>query len=295
MWKTILKRNPQLFFFLGDNVYIDSPTFPEYQRYLYYRRQSQPDYRKLCATAGIYAIWDDHDFGTNDCAGGPDIHNPKWKVPVWNVFRRNWNNPAYGGGEKQPGCWFDFVHGDIHFIFLDGRFYRSKRRKNSKEAPTMLGKAQLEWLLRTLKNSKGKIIVILSPVPWVGGNPDKWNGFPEEREQIFSFIEKNKIEGVMLMSADRHRSDVLVTRRKKGYDLYEFMSSRLTNVHTHGRAGPKDGALFSYNKKCSFGLVTFDTTKDDPEVLYQIINIDNDEIHQFRLRRSQMTFATKKE
>ncbi len=293
MWKTIAARKPELFFFLGDNVYIDNPTFPDYQRYLYYRRQSQPDFRKLCMNTGIYAIWDDHDFGTNDCAGGPDLKKPAWKIPVWKVFQQNWPNPYFGGGEKQPGCWFDFVHGDIHFIFLDGRMYRTTKRMAKGKTPTMLGPAQLQWLLNTLKNSKAKFIVIISPVPWIGGNPDKWTGFPEEREKIFSFIEKHKIEGVLLMSADRHRSDLLVTRRKKGYDFYEFMSSRLTNVHTHGKAGKKDGALKSYNKKCSFGIVEFDTTKADPEVLYRVINIDNQEIYTFRRKRSEMMFKKK--
>ena len=98
----------------------------------------------------------------------------------------------------------------------------------------------------------------------------------------------DQIEGVVLLSADRHRSDLLVTRRPRAYDLYEFTSSKLTNHHTHRTIDEKDGALFSYNKKCSFGLVTIDTTLADPEITYQIITLDNELIHTFRLWRSQL-------
>ena len=107
-----------------------------------------------------------------------------------------------------------------------------------------------------------------------------------EREQIFAFLEANRIDGVILISADRHRSDVWRIEREDGYDLYEFESSKLTNIHTH-KVMP--GALFGYNKKCSFGLLRFDTTKPDPQVTYQIINIDNELIYELSLRKSQLT------
>ena len=118
MWNTIASHNPLAFLFLGDNVYIDNPTRPAVQQYCYYRRQSRPEFRNFVASSAIYAIWDDHDFTTNDGRGGPQINKPNWKIPVWHVFRDNWNNPYYGGGENQPGCWFDFSIGDVDFFML---------------------------------------------------------------------------------------------------------------------------------------------------------------------------------
>jgi hypothetical protein len=47
-----------------------------------------------------------------------------------------------------------------------------------------------------------------------------------------------------------------------------------------------------YNKKYSFGLLTFDTTTPDPEVTYQIISIDDEVIWKFSLKRSQLTYET---
>ena len=88
--------------------------------------------------------------------------------------------------------------------------------------------------------------------------------FREERAEIFDFLAENRIEGVILISADRHRSDAWRIERPNGYPLYEFESSRLTNEAVH-KLMP--GALFGYNEKQSFGLLAFDTSVPDHTVI----------------------------
>ena len=83
---------------------------------------------------------------------------------------------------------------------LDGRYYRQTETlgRTGKFDPngSMLGPVQKEWLKKTLKQSQRKFIILAAPVPWSVGtvpdNPgadrDKWDGFPNEREEIYSFI-----------------------------------------------------------------------------------------------------------
>jgi len=283
MWDVIASQALSAFFFLGDNVYIDLPNCRTKQRVHYYRRQLRPEYRRLTASTSIYAIYDDHDLGKNDCAGGLDPFTPDWKFQSWKVFKENWNNPYYGGEEKQPGCWFDFSIGDVDFFMLDNRYYRSFKDG------TMLGPVQKKWLLSQLNRSTATFKVIASGTLWTEyadkGGKDSWWGVKEEREEIFSFIDKEKINGVILLSADRHRSDVYQIKRPDGYDLYEFESSKLTNTHTHPT---KKKALFSYNTGNFFGLLNFDLTKADPEVTFQCITIDNKSVYSQTLKRSQL-------
>jgi alkaline phosphatase D len=278
MWNTIAATRPDAFLLLGDNIYSDAPKSPEMQHYCYYRRQSRPEYRAFTSQTPIYSIWDDHDFGTNDCQGGPDIDIPDWKRPVWNVFRKNWVNSAYGGGQTNPGIYYDFYIGNIHFIMLDGRYYRNLNKTDSARSD-MLGPVQLAWLKKTIGGSTGRLKVLCSPVPWVfqakGDSKDTWNGFKEQRHEIFGYLTKNKVTGVVLMSADRHRSDLWKIPRENDYPLYEFNSSRLTNQHVHPEMKQ---AEFSYNRKQSFGTVEFDTTVKDPTIRYQIHSIDGEEI-----------------
>ncbi|MEM9018264.1 MAG: alkaline phosphatase D family protein, partial [Verrucomicrobiota bacterium] len=228
---------------------------------------------------------DDHDFGDNDCMPGPEIEKPTWKRPVLEIFRENWANPGYGGGEENPGCWYDFQIGDVQFFLIDGRYYRDRKSKS------MLGAYQKQWLLDGLAASDATFKAIVSPVPFTPGikpgSLDPWDGYAEEREEIFSFIEDKEIEGVFLVAADRHRTDLRTIERENGYDLYEFMSSRLTNRHTHPVV-ETPGLIWGYRDQCSFGLMEFDTTNEDPQVTFRCIDIDGVEHYSYTLRASAL-------
>ncbi|MEZ5303859.1 MAG: alkaline phosphatase D family protein [Verrucomicrobiales bacterium] len=289
MWDTIRAQEVDAFLAMGDNVYIDTPEVPETQRYCYYRRQSRPEWRRFTAGTPVFSIYDDHDFGDNDCHGGPDIELPTWKRPVVQLFRENWANAYYAGGEDPPGCWQHFSLGDIDFIMLDTRYYREKPKKDG--STSMLGPVQVAWLKDRLREAKGTFKVLVSSVPWAMGTKpgslDTWDGHSAERAEIFDFIAKEKIGGIVLISADRHRSDAWKIERPGAYDLYEFSSSRLTNIHTHP---VMKASLFGFNQACSFGRIDFDTAADDPAVTYRIIDIDGHEQGKLELKRSQLGF-----
>ncbi len=281
VWDVVRRFQPRAFLTLGDNVYIDDPESPDQQRLMYYQRQSRPEFRRLVGSTPVYAIWDDHDFAMDDSEGGPEVNVPYWKPMVLDIFKQNWVNPSYGDADR-PGVWFDFEIGDVHFILLDGRYYREDAGRWSGgeriENASMLGPHQKEWLRQTLTGSDATFKVLVSPVPWkyeakCSGvrTLDGWYGYSEEREEIFSWIEDQNIEGVVLISSDRHRSDAWLIDREDGYDFYEFSSGHFTNQHTHDVL---EGSLFGFNTKNSFGLLTFDTDADDPHVTYQIVDID---------------------
>ena len=168
----------------------------------------------------------------------------------------------------------------------DGRYYRDFKKG------TMLGPAQKKWLKEKLRASTATFKVIASGTLWTEtadkGGKDSWWGVPEEREEIFSLIEEEKINGVFLLSADRHRTDVYRIKRPDGYDLYEFETSKLTNNHTHGT---KKEAIFSYNKGNFFGLLDFDLTKNDPEMTFRCITMEDKEVYSLTLRKSQLSHS----
>jgi alkaline phosphatase D len=289
MWNTIASRQPDALLQLGDNVYIDLPEQPgALHRYTYYQRQSRPEYRKLVASTPVYAIWDDHDAAIDDIWLGPYLDRPAWKMPMLDLFRENWNNPAYGS-ESAPGCWFKFSAGPVEVFMLDCRFYRTNPFRPVR---TMLGAEQKAWLLDGLKSSKATFKLIASSVPWAPeakpGSRDTWDGFAEEREEIFAEIEKHRIGGVLLLSADRHRSEAWEIKRPGGGAFYDLLSARLTNIHTHECV---PGAIFCYNDKCSFGLLTFEE-RGEPQVRYEVVDIDGRTQHTLTLKLSDLQHGT---
>jgi len=285
VWDRILKYEPQAILLMGDNVYLDIPDTPgAFHQYTMYRRQSRMEFRRLMSATPVHAIWDDHEF-MDDIWMGPYRDRPHWKMPTLDFFRQNWPNPDFGSAEW-PGVWHQFSVADVDFFMLDGRFYRTHPFD---EDATMLGPEQLAWLKKSLKASNATFKVLVSPVNWIMGSKegsrDTWQGFPRERNAIFDFLAENRIEGVFLLSSDRHRADIWKIDRPNGYPLWEFANGQLTNLHTHPTV-PE--AEFSYNEKNHFGLLHFRTDIADPWVAYKIISIDGDAVHTHLVRLSEM-------
>ena len=301
IWDTIRQWNPHSFLFLGDNTYFNIPDDPAHQKYFFYRRQSRPEFQRLTASTAMYFIWDDHDFAGNDSHGGPCVNTPAWKKDVvLPIFKQNSVNPSYGQSGN-PGCYFSFSIGDVDFFMLDTRYYREDPMHAH---ASMLGPVQREWLLNELESSDATFKILASSIPWKygvkGGNQisdtfdrrqpgtwDVWEGFPFERTAIFNFIEEEEIEGVFLMSADRHRSDAYVINRPRGYDFYEAMTSHLTKSGGHSLM---KNAIFSHEGKPMFGLLTFTMGIEDPVLKYRVIDIDNNPVDSLVVRRSQLEF-----
>ena len=123
------------------------------------------------------------------------------------------------------------------------------------------------------------------------GSRDTWDGFPEERKELFDFIKDHRVEGVILMAADRHRSDLRVMKPAGGYPLYEVMSSRLTNVHVHKMLDRAKGSRFIMGTTAlSFGMLDFDTTTEDPEVKYTMVTIDGAAAKSYTIKLSELSF-----
>ena len=205
---------------LGDNVYIDDPEeFYGLETIVTPVGIPEPEWKNLVSKTSMHAIYDDHDFGLDDCIPGSLVDQPVWKKSVLKNFTQNWNNPAVGGGPQNPGCWQSFTLGKVQVILLDCRYYRDRTKKS------MLGPVQ--------KNGSGKLcfnrmrpLNYASSVPFSEGikpgSKDPWDGYPEEREEIFSLIEKERVEGVLLIAADRHRIDLRKIERPKGYDFWNL-------------------------------------------------------------------------
>ena len=70
IWDAVLDYRPELFVFLGDNVYGDvtSAALTEL-REAYARAATVEGYAKVRATVPVRAMWDDHDYGQNDAGG----------------------------------------------------------------------------------------------------------------------------------------------------------------------------------------------------------------------------------
>lgn len=194
-------------------------------------REDEP-LRELLAACPVWAQWDDHELG-NDYDGG-DL-NPRYseqqRREAYQAFfdympiRRS---QATGEAFR---IYRSFRYGALaEFFILDCRQYRSRSvqrdgggldprafilptleldsiRKMHDPVRTMLGAEQLAWLQENLRTSTARWKFVLSSVPFTSlliMPYDRWDGYAAERYELLRYIDEQRIDGVILLSADIH-------------------------------------------------------------------------------------------
>jgi alkaline phosphatase D len=103
----------------------------------------------------------------------------------------------------------------------------------------MFGEQQMEWLKSALAGSNAtfKIIANGSQVLNPASPFDCFRKFPQEYQELMSFIRSEKISGIMFLSGDRHHSEVIKVEGLVPYPLYDITASPLTaGTHVFGDA-----------------------------------------------------------
>jgi alkaline phosphatase D len=184
-----------------------------------------------------YAIWDDHDYGSNDADKSYVL-----KETSRRVFMDYWGNPSYGMNGQ--AIYTKFLWGDAEFFLTDNRWFRSNDRLpdsingSINKDKKFFGDEQMEWLKNALIQNAGdtairfRIIVTGSQVLNSLSPYNCLHHYPAEYDELMKFIADNKINGVLFLTGDRHHSEIIRTERAGAYPLYDITVSPLTsNAH----------------------------------------------------------------
>ena len=315
IWDAVIETKPQLFAFLGDNIYADTEDM-EVMRAKYALLGKQPGYQKLKQTCPIIATWDDHDYGANDAGA----EYPK-KRESQQVFLDFFGVPKDDPRRKQEGVYSSCLYGPkgkrVQVILLDGRYFRSPLKKgfkpgepgegyrgiyapNTDPAATMLGATQWGWLEAQLKIPADLRIIGsgVQVVPDEHGS-EMWGNFPNERKKLFRLIRDTKANGVIILSGDRHLAEISRLpadhRDGVGYPLYDVCSSSL---NTPSGNFTKSKVRFANEVNSyrvgltyfdvNFGNVLIDWDQADPVIRLQVREEKGGVVLQQRLHLSQL-------
>ena len=265
-------QRPDFFMHLGDTIYADingvARQLPEFWAKYRRNREDLSSEGCYCATS-IYATWDDHEV-VNDF--GPGHHlapiGRKAFLDYWPIRHRE------GEGDR---IYRSFRWGQAAEIFiLDVRQYRNAAKN------TMLGAMQKRWLFDSLARSSATFKFIATPVPMVGGGLDRWDGYPKERQELFSFIKEKKIGGVVFLSADLHYAAISKIPNSGGLkDITAGPIGAPVNRITNGTA-----SRFEYflAENFNFAKITIDPKNDPRKAMVEFIDQDNQVFHSSTLR-----------
>lgn len=267
----------------GDNWYYREADFDSISG-LWYRAQltrALPELRRLFASMPHYAIWDDHDYGSNDANKSFELKDESLRV-----FKAYWGNPSYGEHDN-PGVYTKFVWGDAAFFLMDDRWYRDDDHVAPSATLTgrksQYGARQLDWLKQSLlaAQSSGhyafKFIVTGGQVITdFGGASETFAYYPEEREDILKFIADHHITGVIFLSGDVHFTELArkkITATQWVYELTSSpFSSSVSNLGTTERASDPHRVPGTLVPDQNFATVAIRGPKDAREVVISCID-----------------------
>lgn len=280
VFAAIDRRRPDVFLFLGDNVYLSSETAawddPALIWEHYRQGRALPTLQPLLRHTACYAIWDDHDYGPNNSDKLYALRHLSLSI-----FATYWANPSYGS-DGVPGVWHRFVRGRVELFLLDGRYHRDPSDGPDDEHKTQWGAAQRDWLEKGLRRSRAAFKVIASGGQFLSRYHrfESLDQYHHERQWLIDLLQRHRIGGVVLLSGDRHLGEVLRWLPPEvPYPLYELTSSPLA-AGIASTASPPDqqvpdrlpGSLVLAE---NFGELVFSAMgSDDPQMDLQLYGGD---------------------
>lgn len=286
IWDAILQFNPQLFIWMGDNIYADnkqklrifgkertvgpwknverfSPNSEKEIEFRYNLVKSNPGYSQLRRRAQVIGTWDDHDYGLNDA--GKEYQGKNVSQRLMLDFL---DEPPDSPRRKQAGVYTSYMFGPIgkqvKVILLDTRYHRDSLLSNGE----MLGETQWTWLEEEIKNDFSQIIIIVSSI---------------------------QRSGVIFMSGDVHFGEITRYDCGVSYPLYDITSSGLTQaveyavpsslsflVRLAARLTPSTMRLFGKHcryKSCVYGKPNFGAIEIDWDANPVVIKMEVRDVH----------------
>ena len=308
IFNAINQDKPDVFIMLGDNVYGDTENMDELKS-KYQQLGKNKGFKALAAQSEIIAIWDDHDYGEND-AGKEYPQKQASRRIMLDFFNEPKDSIRYS---RKDGIYTSYFYGSeaqkVQVILPDLRWnrdrlhsvskidYATKRIPNNmgpyKASPdanaTMLGETQWQWLeSELLKPAKIKIIASsLQLLPEFTGW-ESWANFPNDRNRLIAFIQKHKINGVLIISGDTHWGEVSKVESKNAYPLWEVTSSGLSEKWKD--VSPNRHRIGDFTNNVNYGFIEIDWNTDNPVIDFGLKNQTGDLVMKHQVTLSELSF-----
>jgi len=306
IFNTITKHNPDLFIFLGDNIYGDTKNMDTLKA-KYQKLGTKPSYRNLKSQVPIIATWDDHDYGWNDTG-----KSYPYKEESKQIFLEFFEEPASSTRRNHKGIYHSYMYeyegNKLQVILLDGRtfrddlkpyngeldddrrysFYQPEYAPHTESTPTLLGEEQWNWLEKQLE-VPADIRIIGSGtqfgIEWNGY--EAWANFPHERKRMLDLIKSTKASGVLFISGDVHYSEISKLETAF-YPIFDFTSSGLSSTWIF--ATPNKNRVEGPVMDNHFGLITIHWEKDNTTIQMETWDINDNQRIEYTIPLTSIQF-----
>ncbi|MBX7125444.1 MAG: alkaline phosphatase family protein [Cyclobacteriaceae bacterium] len=277
LWDAVLATQPDLWIWLGDNIYADTHDMKR-MRQMYDQQKQHPGYQRLRATTAIIGTWDDHDYGVND--GG---RNYSQKAASKEEMLRFLDIPATDPVRMHEGVYSAHTYGKgnqkVKVILLDTRTFRDTLVKGTNgwryginPDGDVLGEAQWNWLEKELSHSDASVHIIGSSIQFIAEEHgwEKWSNFPAARSRMIALLQKTRPARAFILSGDRHIAEISqMPVDGLPHPLIDFTSSGLTHTWNDRFFEPNRYRAGKFMVARNFGLILINWKDGKPRVELQ--------------------------
>ncbi len=316
IWEAIIAAEPELFIFLGDNIYGDTRDMSVLTA-KYTQLAASPGFRRLRERTAVLATWDDHDFGENDAGGDYPM-----KEESRRIFCDFWGEPADSPRRSRDGIYTAVTLGPpgkrLQILLPDLRFNRTGTVKTDmggkdykawaqsfadagQEVPgyylpnpaheaTMLGERQWQWLEKTLREPAdvrlfaSSLQVLADFSGW-----EAWRNFGHDHQRLIDVLRRTRAEGFFCISGDTHYAELSCLDVNVPYPLWDLTSSGLTEVWPV--TPPNANRVSEVLREQNFGLIEIDWASG-PDVHMEVRDVNGTPRIRHRLRAQELRPST---
>jgi len=296
----VVSHQPNLFIYLGDNIYGDTRNMGELQA-KYRKLEAKPEFQRLRNATEVLATWDDHDYGENDAGR----HYP-FKRESKEIFLKFWNEPAHSERRNHEGIYHSLLYGPeakrVQVILLDTRTfrdnlvehkdkdgYKNDYRPNTIADSTMLGAAQWAWLETQFKVPAAiRIIASSTQFGHEYNGWESWTNVPHEQQKMLALIKKTKANDIVFISGDVHWGEISKMEVNDQYPIYDITSSGITQ--TWDKPEPNQNRIGEVVMQNNFGLIEIDWGSNTYKLTFKLIDIKNKIRARHEVKSDEITF-----
>ncbi len=228
-----------------------------------------------------YGVMANVSFGENNA----DKYSPTAPNAI-KAFETLWTLPQ----KNKDGAYYSFSYGDADFFVLDCCSQRSNL-DYKKHMPEILGEEQMTWLMANLSASKANFKIIITNIPLTNPaeNADNFTFANKERKTLLDFLVLKKIEGVVIVSANKNFAETTRLVRAGAYPLYEVTAGAFTD-----RPASEVSEMNYFRqpnslvKKRSFVSVKIDGAENDRHITFAVIDSKGERQFGFTLKQSEL-------
>lgn len=299
IWSAVNALEPELFVFLGDNIYGDTRDMGVLAA-KYAQLGAIPGFQQLRSRTTVLATWDDHDYGENDA--GQDY---PMKEESRRLFCDFWGEPADSPRRTRQGIHAAYVFGPpgrrVQLILPDLRFNRTPilardlagtgydewaksleaagrpvygpYERNPEPAATMLGEAQWQWLEAQLA-VPAELRILCSSLQVVADFPgwEAWINYAYDHQRLIGAVRQQGANGLLCISGDTHYAELSRLEANVPYPLWDLTSSGLTEVWPV--LPPNALRIGEAYRDVNFGFIEVDWSGSTPLVSLQARDLE---------------------